>query len=349
MTSRRDFIKQSAASLALTAGTGFAATQSKRPEPDFFWTYLTHFGMNSWKDVPLETADSTRSENYLTRCAANYVRWEKPTWMEISQKLVDSGCNQIIIDLAEIVVYPSHPELAVNGSWSVEQLRAELERLRGMGFEVIPKLNFSACHDSWLKEYHRMVSTERYYQVCRDVIRDVVEIFDHPRLFHLGYDEEKPFYQREHLLSVCRQGELWWHDFLWFAKVVEKEGARPWIWSDYIWDHKDEYLRRMPKSVLQSNWYYGKSFAPVDADGVVVPRVAAFDWLDKAGFDQVPTGANWECKTNFPDMITYCDNHFDRSRIKGYMMANWQRPVARHQKKALESIDIMAAAIKDRS
>ena len=29
-----------------------------------------------------------------------------------------------------------------------------------MGLEVIPKMNFSTCHDSWLKNYQRMVSTK---------------------------------------------------------------------------------------------------------------------------------------------------------------------------------------------
>ena len=123
-----------------------------------------------------------------------------------------------------------------------------------MGFEVIPKMNFSACHDSWLKEYGRMLSTEKYYSVCEDLIRDAAEIFDHPQFFHLGYDEETAGHQRNHLLSICRQGDLWWHDFLWFVKVTERAGCRPWIWSDYIWNHKDEFLNRMPKSVLQSNW-----------------------------------------------------------------------------------------------
>ena len=60
-----------------------------------------------------------------------------------------------------------------------------------------------------------MVSTKKYYQVCEDLIKDVAEIFDHPRFFHLGYDEETASHQAKHLFAVCRQGELWWHDFLW--------------------------------------------------------------------------------------------------------------------------------------
>ena len=95
----------------------------------------------------------------------------------------------VLIDLAEGLVYPSHPELAVKGSWSVERMRKELDRLRGMGLEPIPKLNFSTTHDLWLGEYHRMVSTKKYYEVCADLIRDVGEIFGTPRMIHIGFDE----------------------------------------------------------------------------------------------------------------------------------------------------------------
>ena len=342
---RREFISTAAGAFAL-GGCSSVAAVAKKPEPKFLWSYLVHFGVNSWKDVPLETQDPNMDEKWLTRCCADHVRFDEDSWRKLSAKLAQAGCNQIIIDLAEIVVYPSHPELAVKGSWSVEKLRNELDRLRGMGFEVIPKMNFSACHDTWLKTYHRMVSTKKYYQVCEDVIKDAVEIFDHPRYFHLGYDEETAGHQAKHLFAVCRQGELWWHDFLWFAKVTEKTGCRPWIWSDYVWNHKYEFLKRMPKSVLQSNWYYGKEF---DTSKMKRPHyVAAYEWLDKAGFDQVPTGSNWSCDTNFADTVKFCDAKCNKDLIKGYMMAPWTRTFKIHEAKALEAIAQMGDVIKAR-
>ena len=342
---RRDFISTAAGALAF-GGCATAAKAVKNPEPKFIWSYLAHFGVNSWRDVPLETQDPSMPEKWLTRCCADHVRFDEPSWGRISSALLKAGCNQIIIDLAEIVEYPSHPELAVKGSWSVEKLRSEVARLRAMGFEVIPKLNFSACHDTWLKEYHRMVSTRKYYQVCEDLIKDVAEMFDYPRYFHLGYDEETAGHQREHLFAVCRQGELWWHDFLWFAKVTEKTGCRPWIWSDYIWNHKDEFLKRMPKSVLQSNWYYGANF---DISKKKIPYVEAYEWLDKAGFDQVPTGSNWSCDTNFSGTVGFCDKAYSKNLLKGYMMAPWTRTFAIHEEKSMQAIGQLAAEVKARA
>lgn len=346
-TSRRSFLGTAAGALAFAGCESVGGSALKRPEPDFAWSYLAHFGINSWKDIPLAEAPADSSEHYLTRCCADHVRFDEDEWLRLSERLAEAGCNQIVIDLAEIVEYPSHPELAVKGSWSVEKLRNELARLRGMGFEVVPKMNFSACHDTWLKDYHRMVSTPTYYRVCEDLIRDVVEIFDHPRLFHLGYDEETAGHQSKHRYVVCRQGDLWWHDFLWFVKVTETTGARPWIWSDYIWNHRDEFLKRMPKSVLQSNWYYGRTFDSSKM-GDRAKYVDAYEWLDKAGFEQIPTGSNFSCDTNFADTVKFCDSRCDRTRIKGYLMAPWTRTFRIHHDKSFAAITQLEAARKAR-
>ena len=344
---RREFLSSAAGALALS-GCSTLDAAAKKPEPKFIWSYLAHFGVNSWKDVPLGTQDPSMPEKWLTRCCADHVRFSEKSWKKLSAELAKAGCNQIIIDLAEIVQYPSHPELAVKGSWTVEKLRNELDRLRGMGFEVIPKMNFSACHDTWLKMYHRMVSTKKYYQVCEDLIKDAVEIFDHPRFFHLGYDEETASHQSKHLFAVCRQGDLWWHDFLWFVKVTEKTGSRPWIWSDYCWNHKEEFMKRMPKSVLQSNWYYGAEFDVSKMKESRRPYVQTYEDLDKAGFEQVPTGSNWSCDTNFADTVKFCDAKCHKELIKGYMMAPWTRTFDIHEAKSLEAIAQMGAVSKAR-
>ena len=339
--SRRDFM--TAAGALAFGGCSSLGIAAKKPEPSFVWSYLAHFGYNSWIDAPIEKQDTTKIKpSLIDDYCTDHVRFSEKSWRRISAALAKAGCNQIVIDLAEIVQYPSHPELAVKGSWSVEKLRAELDRLRGMGFEVIPKMNFSATHDTWLKDYHRMVSTKKYYQVCEDLIKDTVEIFDHPRFFHLGYDEESYDCQRKHLLAVCRQGDLWWHDFLWFVKATEKAGCRPWIWSDYSWKHKDEFLKRMPRSVLQSNWHYGAEF---DATKLATNRYID---LDKAGFEQVPTGSNWSCDTNFAGTVKFCDAKCHKELIKGYMMAPWLATLEKYEAKALEAVAQMSATIKAR-
>ena len=254
--------------------------------------------------------------------------------------------NMVIIDLGEAIKYPSHPELWVNGSWEIDRFRKELAQLRAMGLEPIPKMNFSSAHDVWLKQYERMLSTEKYYQVCGDLIRDVCEIFDHPRFIHLGYDEETAGHQRKFKYCVVRQGDLWWRDFLWFVKTVEKTGMRPWIWSDYVWHHPDLFYRRMPKSVLQSNWYYASSFDLSKLKDSARVRVKAYEDLDKAGFDQIPTGSNWSCDDNFAGTVKFCRNACSPERLKGFMMAPWFFTLPGWEKKNLEAVDQVGAEIR---
>ena len=112
--------------------------------------------------------------------AADHVRCDEEVWREVTEHMADVGANMLVIDLGEALFYPSHPELAVKGTWSPEKMRAELKRLRGLGIEPIPKLNFSTSHDAWLKDYARMISTDEYYKVVSDVIRDTADIFDRP-------------------------------------------------------------------------------------------------------------------------------------------------------------------------
>ena len=303
------------------------------------------FGNNMWSDVPVKDWALTKKEDLAEVSSLDVLRFDEEVWRRLTDRMVQKGFNAVVMDLGEGCIYPSHPELAVKGSWSAERLQKELARLRGIGIEPIPKLNFSTCHDTWLKEYGRMVSTPEYYRVCADVIRDVCEIFDKPRLLHLGYDEENFGNQRKYAYAVVRQGELWWHDFLFFVKTVEKLGMRPWIWSDKIWHGKDEFLSRMPKSVMQSNWYYRQWF-----DFETIPKerrvhLESFLTLEKAGFDQIPCGSNWACEENIAGLVRFCRKNIAPERLKGFLMTTWGPTLPNHEAKLLRGIDLAAAAM----
>lgn len=136
------------------------------------------------------------------------------------------GVNMVVLDLGDAVRYDSHPEIAVDNAWSPEKLRAELKKMRALGIEPIPKLNFSTAHDFWMGEYARMVSTSKYYEVCRDLIREVSALFDTPRFFHIGMDEETCAHQGHYEYTSVRNGDLWWRDLFFYIDEVEKSGSR---------------------------------------------------------------------------------------------------------------------------
>lgn len=329
-STRRQFLKTGAVAAiaggALSNFLGSAGAQEK--QGDLIWSELLHLGQNMWGDTDRAYTPPT-----------NQFACEVPLWNELTERCAAAGMNMVVIDLGEAVQYKSHPELAVPGAWSVDRLREELVRLRKLGLEPIPKLNFSACHDVWLGEYSRMISTTKYYQVCSDLIKEVCEIFDTPRFFHLGYDEETAGHQKTYDYVVIRQGELWWHDFLWFVKTTEAQNVRPWIWSDYCWNHKDEFMARMPHSVLQSNWYYGESFDPAK-----VNYVQTYLDLDAAGFDQVPAGSNWSNDVNFGRTVEFCRENLSAEHLKGFLQTPWKFTKTADRDAHLRAIEQVKAA-----
>jgi hypothetical protein len=240
--------------------------------------------------------------------------------------MAEAGFNMVVIDLGDGVHWQSHPEIAVQGAWTTGELKAELDKMRALGLEPIPKLNFATAHDAWLKEYSRMVSTPVYYQVCADLIAEASVLFDTPRLFHLGMDEETAENQKLYNMCIVRQHELYWHDFHFLVEQVEKAKVRPWIWSDYVWNQPEAFWKNMPKSVLQSNWYYELEFErhfPDDAPGW--QRAAKYyRQLEEHGCDQIPTASNWSSPLNFGMTVEHCRQVIAPERLKGFLMAPWK-------------------------
>ena len=321
---------------------------------DFIWAAFQPFGKNMWSDVPVprwgknDGSTPEKRKALLDTCAADHLRFDEDVWRRVVDAYAKAGANMIVMDVGEALAYPSHPELWVKGSWSPDRVRDEVRRCRALGIELIPKLNFSTGHDTWLKDYHRMVSTKEYYQVCADVIRDAWEAYDHPRYIHLGYDEEDAGNQCYYGFVCVRQGELWWHDFLYISGLVEKLGARPWIWSDFIWHHEEDFLKRMPKSVLQSNWYYGSKFDVSQMTSKYSIRaVKAYEALERGGFDQVPCGSVYSSETNFPDTVRHCRRIVAPERLKGFLIAPWTGSTqAKNEQRHLHAAEVFETARK---
>jgi hypothetical protein len=352
---RREFI-----ALGAMAAAGMGLTPAFAARPDEIRAVLLHLGFNMWCDwFPAGTDLSKHPKAVPDKVLRN----RDDLWRKATDHAAAKGMNMIVIDLGEGVVYPSHPELAIEGSWSVEKLRAELARLRGLGLEPVPKLNFATSHNGWLKEYRRMVSSSVYHKVCEDLIRDVVEIFDRPRFFHLGCDEETAGFQEwsgETPYICVRKGEVWWYDFLHLVRTVESHGVRAWAWSDYGWHHP-EFMTRCPKSVLLSNWYYDEYLGGFELSSYAAKehreRLKNFYDLEKAGFDQVPAGTNWvsdfrRSKNAGADdvigkLVRLCRRDIPAPRLKGFMMASWEScDNEANLKKNLKAIDLFADALQ---
>ncbi len=363
MNTRREFI--ATAALA-AAGVASGAPQARFVAKGEIKAFLLHLGHNMWCDWFPEDIDMkavmASVPNGRNPLPDTELRSKEDLWQKVTAYIAAKGMNMLVIDLGEGLVYPSHPELAIKGSWTPEKMRAEIARLNALGLEVIPKLNFSTTHNGWLKQYRRMLSTPTYYKVCEDLIADVAKIFDRPRFLHIGYDEETAKHQDNSgrcLMVSVRKGEFWMYDFLHIVRTVEKNGMRAWAWSDYGWDHP-EFYERCPKSVLMSNWYYDESYGGFDLATNKTSdhkRLKGFYDLDKAGFEQIPCGTNWtgwmrKRKNVGADdvigkLVKLCRRDVSAASLKGFMMAPWAScDNDANVEKNIRGADLFAEALK---
>ena len=303
-------------------------------EHHMIFANLLHLSYNMWCDWDNPALTSPYNP------ARPYLRFDDNLWVELLSAMKNAGLNMVVIDLGDGVAYESHPEIAVKGAWSRSRLRDELKKLRDLNLEPIPKLNFSTCHDQWLGPYARMVSTPKYYEVCKDLIAEVIDLFDKPRFFHLGMDEETEQHQRHFEYSVIRQHDLWWRDFKFLCEQCESKGVRPWIWSDYVWQHADLFYERMPRSVLQSNWYYGEKFG---SDAPLA--VKAYRDLEDHQYDQIPTLSNWTTTKNIPGTVEFALKHIKPDRLKGFLLAPWRPTLPETRQRHMEAIEHFGKAI----
>lgn len=329
---------------------------------------LLHLGNNMWCDYPTELmgAPAPSSAESLDVKPGFSLPWTDEKWRLVTDRAARRGVNMLVVDLGEGLVYPSHPELAVAGSWDADKMRSEIERLNKLGIEVIPKLNFSTTHNGWMGDFRHMVSSKPYYRMCEDVIRDVSDIFGGPRYFHVGFDEERSSFQEsEKFHYICvRLGEYWWQDFLHIVRCVEQCGARPWMWSDYAWRNED-FLSRCPKSVVQQNWYYdeeNEGFELNGTDTLSQKILETYLALDKAGFDQVPCGTNWpgggrrrqglDADDVMGRLVKFCRENISREHLMGFMMATWEifawhvKDSDEYLQKILRGADIFEEALR---
>lgn len=284
------------------------------------WASLVHLSRHMWSD------ESAEPLWYLDHPYNPCNQIDIDCWDQYMKFTAERQYNTVVIDLGDAVQYESHPEIAAPDAWSKDFLKKKLDEIRALGITPIPKLNFSCGHMTWMKQYNRMVSSPAYYQFCADLIKEVCELFDYPKLFHIGFDEEvarKQPYEK----AVVRGEKLWWHDLFFIAGECEKHGARPWMWSDYFWEPENEqiFLKNMSKAILQSNWYYDRFTEwPEDHFKRYGFRIKTYEIFDEMGYDQVPTSSTWQYKLNSEQTVAFCKDRLNPEHLKGFMTAAWK-------------------------
>ena len=306
---------------------------------EFMWGYLIHLG-----------GGCDFSPEDMGQCIKTVpLRCEKPIWREATEYLHGKNCcNAILIEVDDGVEFESHPEIKVPGAWTKAELADEIARLKSMGFKVYPHLNFSGCHDNWMGVYSRMLSTPQYYKFCKDLIDETSELFDKPEYFHIGFDEECYSTQENSTMCIIRGFDLYWHDVHWLSKVVEENGARPWMWADHVWHNpksRDAFLEKASKELMYSNWYYGNW---EHTSGWLRDSMDAYKILEDHGFDQIPCGSTTiapeYCHDNMRLTVDHCLKNIAPERLHGFLMTSWAGTTSAGKEKLFEQADAMKEA-----
>jgi len=285
---------------------------------------LLHIGYNHWRDKPSKDMVYGYSDR---------LRFSKPVFDEALALMARLRMNLVVLDLGDAIRYRSHPEIAVKGALTPAQLRALVAECRDLGVEPIPKLNFATTHDVWLKQYEKMVGTEPYHQVCDDLIAEAIGLFDGPRFFHIGMDEETLAHHRGLMLDhvVLREGKAWLDAVKRFDRTVRQHGARTWMWGDPLWPDRDGPTPAIPKRILLSDWNYARR--------MTFPTSAA---IEQMGYDNVPAGANWTYDDNIALLTRFAADKLRASRNPGMLMTVWNPTVRSCRGNVLNAISLAA-------
>ena len=292
---------------------------------DMMWTYLLNLGGNTGEDAKWPAPRKAPLQCEMHQRFHKKLVTERDVWTKVVDAMPEYGINTVLVNVGEGVRYDSHPELAVEGSWSREALTAEVNRMKAMGLEPIPMLNLASAHDAWLGEYAYKLSTSVYHEVVGHLIDEVAEIFGKPRFIHLGMDGEG---KGGHLSGVTsnRSSILLFEDLYKLFDRVERNGARPWIFSDYFWNHPlSDWEKRMPKDCVQTTWEYERATGKHPDGSYKQPGRQAMVELSRMGYDQITMGSSILTLENFGQTVWValeagvCDEH-----MLGFLNAPWE-------------------------
>lgn len=260
------------------------------------------------------------------------LRADADTWCEICDTALENGFTGILLDIANGIKFKTHPEIAVEGAWTPEFMTEEVRRYKEKGLTIYPRLNFSAGHDAWLEEYSRMVSSQKYYEVARDLIHEVCDIFDTPEFFSLVLDEENGLNQGRLRYACYRQADLIWHDVNYLCDCIREKGVRPCMGADYYWSYPEEFLANVPNDVLVCPWYYLNLYFddahPRPTHPWSVNRLECFEVLTKAGYDIMLQPSANENNYNVEHTIRFARENLNENKIHGMLMCgSWAAPM----------------------
>lgn len=226
--------------------------------------------------------------------------------------------NRFVIE-CEYTQWKSHPEIRVPNAMPADDLREEVAFARGHNIEPIPLVN-TLGHSEWIFKNNRHlaiaedvqsphaynVSDPATYRFVFDIFRETLDLFNHPRFFHIGHDEVKiPAFDQFGRYPArpvnLKKGttRLFVEDTHRLAGWLRAHGARAMLWADMLLNENEgtpspgngrmsaanaltlAEARRMraqiPKDAVICDWRYGAGSE--QRNGLQVLKQAGFDTI----------------------------------------------------------------------
>lgn len=277
--------------------------------------YTIQLGRNMWCD---RTGPAPVIEGYIQVMMPKYETFtkDKDTFRKLVNHAHSVGMNTIVINIGEGLTFESHPEINIEGSWTRDELKEEIEYIRALGMEPVPLMNFSATHDLWLGIYERMVATEEYYKVCADLIDEVCQVFDSPKYFHIGMDEENEKAQEFYNFATVRNEIVFCRDVNFFCDCIRKNGARPWMFTDSYLRFPDGFTESIAKDVIMSNQHSNFEGKTEKREAIKVLPIE-LEPLADAGYDIVLMSSSYRTSASPETATDYANKNISADRLIG--------------------------------
>lgn len=191
-------------------------------------------------------------------------------WLNRLPLLSDLGLNTVLMYYENHLRYPSHPEFAPDGAWTLADLRRVQDAAAGLGIDVIPaQTSLGHCTGILTHPAYRHLAEEGSdgYQFCvahpetgpmlTEIFADLATASRSP-FVSINADESAYL----GLCPRCREafpgwsrGRIFQHHILKIHAVLQAHGKRMMMWDDMLWLYPDA-VDGLPRDIVLLDWHY---------------------------------------------------------------------------------------------
>ncbi|NQZ69871.1 MAG: hypothetical protein HRT89_17585 [Lentisphaeria bacterium] len=258
---------------------------------------------------------------------------ETPFDLDMAYEALDlmaaGGLNTLGIDIEDGVRFSTHPELTRHYSSSMDILAKLVERGRSLGFEIIPKFNFSKSahhqHDLWLSPHHVLDDTSDYFDIAFEVIDEALDICKPERFLHVCMDEDTHRSDRAYTEAIFE-----------LHRRCKNRNLKSIVWNDStcLSTHMLECTQKtiyaedhIPKDVVQIPWTYG---------AVTFSNVERIKQIIAKGFE------TWIAPGSSPGYVARWRKIALEIGMKGMILTAWQPMNRKYQDSILNGLKNLA-------